>query len=76
MASGRVWVSPGTLAAKVMMAPNSPRQAAKPTIAAAANYSDDTLTGWTTALAAGDVIRFNLDSTSTFTRISVFLIVE
>jgi hypothetical protein len=50
--------------------------AAVPTITAAAKYSDDTLTGWTTALAAGDVLRFNLDSTSTFTRISIFLIVE
>ncbi len=35
MARGRVWVSPGMLAAKVMMAPNSPRHAAKPMMAAA-----------------------------------------
>lgn len=37
----------------------------KPTLASAASYSDATLTGWTTTVAAGDVIRFNLDSIST-----------
>ncbi len=35
MARGKVWVRPGTFAAKVITAPNSPRQAAKPTMAAA-----------------------------------------
>lgn len=45
--------------------------AAKPTISAATKYSDTTLTGWTTAVTAGDVIKFHVDSTSTFTNINV-----
>jgi len=44
---------------------------AKPTISAAAKYSDTTLTGWTTSLSAGNVLKFHVDSTSTFTNINV-----
>jgi hypothetical protein len=39
---------------------------AKPTISAASKYSDTTLTGWTTAVAAGDWLVFHLESTSGF----------
>jgi hypothetical protein len=48
---------------------------AVPTISAAAKYRDTTLTGWTTALAAGDIIRYNVDSASTITRCTMYLTV-
>jgi hypothetical protein len=35
---------------------------AKPTITAAVKSQDSTLTGWTLAVAAGDILRFNVDS--------------
>lgn len=41
---------------------------AQPTISSATKYSDTTLTGWNTAIAAGDIIRVNIDSVSTVTR--------
>lgn len=47
--------------------------AAKPTISAATNSQDTTLTGWTTAIAAGDVLAFNVDSASTLTRVNLIL---
>jgi hypothetical protein len=37
---------------------------AKPTISAATKGQSSTLTGWTTNVAAGDVLRFNVDSVS------------
>lgn len=46
---------------------------AKPTLSSATKYTDTTLTGWTTALAAGDILRFNLDSISTITRLAIIL---
>lgn len=47
---------------------------AKPTLTSQLLASNDTLTGWTTAIAAGDIIGFNVDSATTLTRISVELI--
>lgn len=47
--------------------------AAKPTLSAAASYRDTTLTGWTTAVSAGDCLRFNFDSVATITRLYVGL---
>lgn len=47
--------------------------AAKPTISAAAKSQDTTLTGWSTAIAAGDTLRFNIDSCSTITRCTLSL---
>lgn len=47
--------------------------AAKPTIAAANKSEDTTLTGWTTAVAAGDVFGFNVDSAATITRLTLEL---
>jgi hypothetical protein len=44
--------------------------AAKPTIAGATKSQDTTLTGWSTALADGDIIRLNVDSCATITRCS------
>ena len=50
--------------------------AAKPTLSDTDSYRDTTLTGWTTALAAGDVLRFNVDSSNTLTRAVVALKVK
>lgn len=50
--------------------------AAFPQIVTGKTYSDTVLTGWTTALAAGDTLIFNLVSNSLFTEVAVFLWVE
>lgn len=49
--------------------------AAKPTISSATKSQDTTLTGWTTAIAAGDTLRFNVDSVTTMTRVTLILTV-
>lgn len=46
---------------------------AKPTISSATKSQDATLTGWTKAIAAGEILRFNVDSCSTITRCTVSL---
>ncbi len=46
---------------------------AVPTITTALKYQDSTMTGWTTALAAGDILRYNVDSVTTITRVLVAL---
>lgn len=50
--------------------------AAPPTIAAATNSEDTTLTGWTTAVAVGDVLAFNVDSAATITRLTLELWIQ
>jgi len=47
--------------------------AAKPTLSAEIKSQDSTLTGWTTAVSAGDILRFNVDSVATITRVEVSL---
>lgn len=47
--------------------------AAKPTLTAALSAESSTLTGWTTAFAAGDVLAFNVDSVATVKKISLSL---
>jgi len=47
--------------------------AAKPTLSAASKYRDTTLTGWITAVTAGDTIRVNFDSVATITRLLIAL---
>jgi len=47
--------------------------AAPVTISAATNSENTTLTGWTTALAAGDILRFNVDSVATIQRLTIEL---
>ena len=37
---------------------------AKPTMTGAIKYQDSTLSGWTTAIVAGDILRYNIDSVS------------
>ncbi len=48
---------------------------AVPTISAAIKSLDTTLTGWTTSVAAGDIVAFNVDSATTLTRVTVSLTV-
>jgi len=45
--------------------------AAPPTISSAQKAQDSTLTGWTTAVAAGDILAFNVDSVATVTRVTL-----
>lgn len=49
---------------------------AYPTITAGTKSEDSALTGWTTTVTAGDVIRFNVDSNSAALRIALFLEME
>ena len=46
---------------------------AVPTIVSANKSEDTTLTGWTTALAAGDTLYYNVDSASTIQWVLVSL---
>lgn len=46
---------------------------AKPTISTATKAQDATLTGWTTSVAAGDILGFNVDSCTTITRAHLIL---
>jgi hypothetical protein len=46
---------------------------APPTITSATKSQDTTLTGWTTALSVGDILRFNVDSVATIARATLAL---
>jgi hypothetical protein len=46
---------------------------APPTISSAKKAQDSTLTGWTTAVTAGDFLAFNVNSVTTIQRVSVAL---
>jgi hypothetical protein len=49
---------------------------APPTISSATKSSDSTLTGWTTAISAGDLLAFNVDSATTIARVTIALTVS
>lgn len=49
---------------------------AKPTISAGVKGQSSTLTGWTTTITAGDTLRFNVDSASLITRVTLSLKVK
>jgi len=49
---------------------------APPTISSGTKATDTTLTGWTTAISAGDILRFNVDSVADVTRLSLSLSVK
>ena len=49
---------------------------AVPTLSSATKSTDTTLTGWTTSIASGDTLRFNVDSASTVTRVVLILKVK
>lgn len=46
---------------------------APPTISSATKSQDSTLTGWTTTITAGDILRFNVDSITTVQRVTLSL---
>lgn len=46
---------------------------APPTISTATKSEDTTLTGWTTSISAGNILRFNVDSVTTIQRVTVSL---
>jgi hypothetical protein len=48
---------------------------AVPTITTAVKSEDVTLTGWTTTMSQGDVLRFNVDSNDNATRVTLSLVV-
>ena len=50
--------------------------AAKPTLSTAQKSQDTTLTGWTTAIAAGDWLEINVDSVTTIKRVTLSLTVR
>ena len=50
--------------------------AAPPTITTAVKSEDTTLTDWTKAIAAGDILAFNVDSATTVTRVTLALKVK
>jgi len=47
--------------------------AAKPTIAAGVKDQDDALVGWTKTIAAGEILRFNIDSVTDIRRCTISL---
>jgi hypothetical protein len=49
---------------------------APPTISSSYKATDSTLTGWTTAIAAGDLLQFVVNSASTITKLMLVLTVE
>jgi len=49
---------------------------AKPTITAALKSQDSTLTGWTTTIAAGDVLGYNVNSVASIQKLTVSLKVQ
>lgn len=46
---------------------------AKPALSSTQKYTDTTLTGWTKAIAAGDILVFNVDSASTVKQVTIIL---
>jgi hypothetical protein len=44
---------------------------APPTISAGTKSQNSTLTGWTTAVTSGDILRFNVDSCTAITRVCI-----
>lgn len=46
---------------------------APPTISTATKSQDSTLSGWTTAIAAGSILAFNINSATTVTRVTLSL---
>lgn len=52
---------------------NSITASALPTLSSAQSSQDSTLTGWTKAISANDILRFNINSASTCTRATLTL---
>jgi len=52
---------------------NTITASAKPILSSALNATSSTLTGWTTAVTAGDVLEVNIDSATTVTKVTLEL---
>lgn len=52
---------------------NTITASALPTLSSAQSERDTTLTGWTTSVSAGDQLRFNVNSATTVTRVTLAL---
>ncbi len=50
--------------------------AAPPILSSAQKNTDSTLTGWTKAIASGDILEFSVTSATTVTRVQLFLRVQ
>ena len=48
----------------------------EPEISSGVKYQDTTLTGWTTTVSDGDVLKFNVDSCATITKCTLVLEIE
>ena len=48
----------------------------KPTITTATKGQDLSLSSWTTSVAAGDILRFNVDSITTLTRVTLVILID
>ncbi len=67
-----IWKKTYTLDSPPTVA-NTITASALPTLSSHQSSQDSTLTGWTTSIAAGDMLRFNLNSVSTCQRITLTL---
>lgn len=68
-----VWAAPFVINTPPTVA-NSIVASAPPTLSTAQSSIDTTLTGWTTAIAAGTALRFNINSIGTVTRFTLSLV--
>ena len=53
--------------------PDSITSSSPPTLSGASKSTDTVLSGWTTSVAAGDVLAFNIDSVSLISRVTIAL---
>lgn len=67
-----IWKKTYTLDSPPTVA-NTITAAALPTLAAHQSAQDSTLTGWTTAIAANDMLRYNLNSVTTCQKLTITL---
>lgn len=68
-----IWAATSSITAPTIA--NTIVASAPPTLSSAGGSQDSTLTGWTTAIAAGTWLRFNLNSVTTCTRVAATLTV-
>lgn len=74
--SGSIVVDVWKKAGAIPTAADSITASAKPTLSSQQLASSSTLTGWQTTITAGDVIAFNVVSTSALNRVTVSIEVE